>query len=591
MLCCCLCWFRLCAQQHLHVMVSVEVKRMPLSKVLNDISKQGNFYFSYNSTILNGDSLVSLSMKQRTVKQVLDHLFGTNTFQYQVSGQYIIIQTMPPPPSVYWYITGYIQDAVSGEKISNASVYERQHLAGTISNEDGFFRLRLKDRYKYPPTIAISISRIAYADTFVTVSTGRDEQIAVSLLPVSGELSPIVLAARVERSWLARLFISSSQTIQSMNLRNFFAAKPYQFSFLPGFGTHGKLGAQVVNKFSMNVLGGYTAGSNGFEMAGLFNINKKEVKYVQLAGLFNIAGANAKGLQLAGLYNHVQDSVNGWQLAGLNNVVRSELKGIQVGGIFNHTVGQVEGTQIAGVANNADSTVNGLQLSGVVNRSIRALKGAQIAGVSNVAHDSLSGVQIAGVSNLVRGRIKGLQVSGVINYARHMKGTQIGLINISDTLSGYAIGLVTIARKGYHKLAVTTNDILDLNVQYKAGNRKLYSMLCMSANLNANRKAYSLGYGFGNETRLSKKWLVTNELSFHSFYLGNWDRIPELVLYQPAIHRQLGKSISIHTGPTFWMGKPDVFAAGYATITPHNTFLQSGDTQAWVGWQLGLQFL
>jgi hypothetical protein len=584
----CSCFSLLYAQQWLQATVSVEVKRMPLDKVLEQVGQQAHFYFSYNSTLIRGDSLITLSMRNRTVKEVLDRLFG-GSIQYQSSGRYLILQAASPPPTAYWYISGYISDAVSGNKISNASVYERQHLAGTITNEDGFFRLRLKDKYRYPPSIAISISRIAYADTFVMVHAGQDEQLSIGLLPVSGELSPVVLSPRVERNWLARLFLSSSQTVQSLNLRNFFAYKPFQVSFIPGLGTHGKLGSQVVNKLSVNLLGGYTAGSKGLEMAGLFNIDKKEVKYVQLAGLFNVAGANAKGVQMAGLYNHVQDSVNGLQAAGLNNRIRKSLHGVQLSGIYNSVSGPVRGVQVTGIVNNADSTVHGWQLSGIANRAAAALKGVQIAGIANTAQDSVTGVQISGIANHVHATLNGTQITGIVNYARHVKGTQIGLINISDTLSGYSIGLLTIAKRGYHKFSVAVNDVLDVNLVYKAGNRKLYSMISLGFNIGAGRKAYSWGYGFGNETRLSRRLLLTNELTLQQVYVGSWETIPDLARYQPALHWQLGKLFTLHAGPCIWLGDPGMPEAGYAAIKPHYTMMRAGGTKAWVGWQLGLQ--
>jgi hypothetical protein len=37
----------------------------------------------------------------------------------------------------------------------------------------------------------------------------------------------------------------------------------------------------------MNVIGGYTAGVDGLEMGGVFNINQKDVRYFQMAGVFN----------------------------------------------------------------------------------------------------------------------------------------------------------------------------------------------------------------------------------------------------------------------------------------------------------------
>ena len=58
-------------------------------------------------------------------------------------------------------------------------------------------------------------------------------------------------------------------------MKNFFETRPFQVSLVPGLGSHGKMSGQVVNNFSLNVFGGYTAGTNGSELGGLFNIDKK----------------------------------------------------------------------------------------------------------------------------------------------------------------------------------------------------------------------------------------------------------------------------------------------------------------------------
>ncbi|RXK80895.1 STN and carboxypeptidase regulatory-like domain-containing protein [Filimonas effusa] len=584
----CACFVAAPAQDLLYKQVSVNVKGARLALVLEQIGKQGDFFFSYNSNVIRGDSLVSLSVRQRTVKQVLDLLFE-GSVHYQVSGKYIILQEASPPLSSTWFVSGYVRDAVSGEKISNASVYERQHLSGTITNEDGFFRLRLKDRYKYPPSFAISISRIAYADTFVMVRPGQDELLDVNLQPVSGELSPIILSPKAQRNWLSKLFISSSQSIQSLNLRNFFASEPYQVSLIPGFGTHGKLSSQVVNKASMNVIGGYTAGIDGFEVAGLFNINEKSAKYVQMAGLFNVVGANAEGLQMAGVYNHVQDSVKGWQFSGVNNTVVSALKGLQAGGVYNHVGGNMSGIQIAGVANNNRENTEGFQISGVANMVAGSFKGFQAAGVSNYAGDSASGLQLAGVANVVHSTMNGIQVSFFVNYARHVRGSQIGFINICDSVSGYSIGFINIVKKGYHKLTVSTTDVLDFNLSYKSGNRKLYSIITAGANIGGNRKTYGFGYGFGNETRLTKKLSLINELVFQQLYIGTWDSIPELISYRPAIQWQVNKSVALYTGPCFWAGNTERPLPGYAAVKTPVTIANSGKNRLWMGWHLALQ--
>ncbi|WP_315821161.1 hypothetical protein [Paraflavitalea speifideaquila] len=69
------------AQNVLGRTVSIDVYRQQLDQVLEILSNKGNFYFSYNSNIIKGDSLVTLKVYNKTVKQVMDLLFqkGMNT--------------------------------------------------------------------------------------------------------------------------------------------------------------------------------------------------------------------------------------------------------------------------------------------------------------------------------------------------------------------------------------------------------------------------------------------------------------------------------------------------------------------------------
>ena len=126
------------------------------------------------------------------------------------------------------------------------------------------------------------------------------------------------------------------------------------------------MSGQVVNNFSLNVFGGYTAGTNGMEIGGLFNIDKQEVKYFQAAGIFNVDGGKMKGFQVAGINNTVLDTSYGFQAAGISNLVKGKFAGFQVGGIYNHVADSVKGFQAAGIANFARRKLSGVQIAGVI---------------------------------------------------------------------------------------------------------------------------------------------------------------------------------------------------------------------------------
>lgn len=291
--------------------ISIEVNRQRLDNVLEILSNKGNFYFSYNSNIISNDSLITLTAYNKTVKQVLDFLFKGG-LEYKESGNYIIIRRAPLRLSLItsqaitedktYVVSGYVLDEQSGEKIREASIYEKQRLVSAITDEQGYFRLRLKNK---SGKAALTVSKEFYQDTTVTIQPMLNQQVTITIMPVEfkGKLvtvSPtdyllpdsiaidveidstitryIYLKSdsmKVEKTAVGNFLLSSRQKMQSLNLKKFFIDRPFQLSVTPGLSTHGKMSAQVVNNFSLSIFGGYSAGVNGLEIGGYLILIKK----------------------------------------------------------------------------------------------------------------------------------------------------------------------------------------------------------------------------------------------------------------------------------------------------------------------------
>src|SRR4249920_3480096 len=82
------------AQAILQKNISLDVNNQRLDNVLEILSNKGNFYFSYNSSIIKKDSVVSFRASNKTVKEILSLLFNT-TYEFRESGNYIIIRKAP----------------------------------------------------------------------------------------------------------------------------------------------------------------------------------------------------------------------------------------------------------------------------------------------------------------------------------------------------------------------------------------------------------------------------------------------------------------------------------------------------------------
>jgi len=579
--------------------ISLDVNRQRLDNVLEILSNKGDFYFSYNSKIVKKDSLVSLNVRNKTVREALGLLFN-NTYEFVESGNYVIIRKTPIRMTMVtnkavvedkiYSVSGYVFDEQSGVAINEASVYEKKQLASALTNDAGYFKLKLKNSKTSAATLFIS--KEFYEDTSIVIEPRHNQEITITMMPVEKEEDKVTVApedylvpdsikavadtvsktnalpvdsAKVERTGMGSFLLSTKQKVQSLNLKDFFTTRPFQVSLTPGLSSQGKMNGQVVNNFSLNVLGGYTAGTNGVEIGGLFNIDKKEVKYFQAAGIFNVDGGKMKGFQVAGINNTVLDTSYGFQAAGINNLVKGKFAGFQVGGIYNHVADSVKGVQAAGVANFAR----------------RKLSGAQFAGVGNISNKETDGVQIA----------------GVFNYSKKLRGVQIGLINVADTSEGYSIGLINVIIKGYHKLSFSTNEIVNINAAFKTGNSRLYSILQAGVNAGSSNRVYSFGYGLGSELNLNKKKTLSlnPELTSQYLYLGSWDYTNILNRIHLNFNVKLGKYVSLFAGPAFsvYISDQKTALTDYRFPIPPSQYhvISFGDqVTGWFGWNAGINF-
>lgn len=523
---------------------------MRLGTVLKTIEEKGNFTFSYNSNIVKTDSLVTINADNWTIKEVLDNILR-NRFEYKESRNFVILRYAPLQLSLTtekaalendeYSISGYVTDDQSGKKLENASVYERSLRQSTLTGKDGHFELRLKTNGK--PAM-LTISKEFYKDTTVTFLSGVTVNPNQSSVDGDGYMISNDDDG-IEKTSLGRLFISARQQIQAANLHGLIAQAPFQASAIPGVSTHAEFSGQVVNAVSLNAVGGYNAGVDGFELGLIFNLDKGDVGVVQIAGIFNVVGGNVNGIQLGGLYNNVLGSVRGIQLSLVHNSVKRDLNGIQLA-TYNHVRGKVRG------------------------------------------------IQLAALGNVAGQKVSGLQAAGLFNYARNLRGVQLGVVNIADTSSGYSIGLINIVRYGYHKLALSSNETLNANVALKTGSKQLYTIWTGGLRINDNSKLYAFGFGFGREFGLSKRVSLNPELTQQYIYQGTWLRTNQLSRLDAALTYKFSKGLSVNAGPSlnFFYSDQHSPINGYTYVQNlHHSFITgSNNWSGWLGWTIGVSF-
>jgi hypothetical protein len=360
---------------------------------------------------------------------------------------------------------------------------------------------------------------------------------------INGKIAVCFVACFV----LTSVVFAQSNNDQTQNIK-----APVRIGVIPGISTQGKKDPNTTSHFSLNLFGGSTGSVNGVELGSIFNINKKNMQGVQAAGHFNLTGGDVNGLQMSGLFNSIKGNLTGAQYGGLINYVNKNARGLQVAGLYNQVTGNLTGAQMAGICNYA---------------------------------------------NINNGTTTGAQISGIVNYTKHLKGFQLGLINIADTSSGYSIGLLNIVRKGYHKITVSSNEVLNVNLAIKSGNAKLYNILLVGINAGNDDKIFSYGYGIGHEMKVAKWFTVNPEITTQYLYLGNWNYLNQLSKLQVLANVKLTKGLALFAGPSFnvyYSDQPES-VKGYKYLVPddsYNTFeLWHSNVTGWVGWTAGISIL
>jgi hypothetical protein len=288
--------------------------------------------------------------------------------------------------------------------------------------------------------------------------------------------------------------------------------------------------------------------------------------------------ANSRVVVYSFFVNVVPDNFS-FPLIGFVNTVIGSHQGLQAGFVNTNLI-DFYGAQI-GFVNSTFNDNSGLQ-AGFINTTINELKGAQVGFVNTAGFEIQKGSQI-GFVNLMRKETNGAQIGfvnitgkntqgsqlGFVNMTRGtVHGSQIGFVNFADTITGAPIGFLSIVKKGgYHAFEVSTNEWYPVNLSFKIGIPKLYSIIQGSYNDRFDKR-FALGYGFGSLLPLSKRFYFNPEItSIQPVSKGNQMQIQSFV---GNFRFKISPNLQIAAGPSLMHA---YFYDGYSSYKPVYSFI------------------
>lgn len=569
-----------------------------LPHVLTRIGQEAGFSFSYNSAIISSEQKVTLDASNQTVRNVLNEIF-LGTMLYKAKGNYLILTKAPPPPvkhhAIVIAITGYVQDQQTGNKIGQVSVYDKNSLTSSVTDDYGYFSLKLE---KKSDSLLVQVSKKDYRDTLLVITTSENQFLTVGLSPIEkveedtvAEVIPVdtiqIIPPPKEELPKEELFLPYESEPNVQNIRDTLY-ELVQVSFLPFLGTNGSLSGNVINDYSINFLGGYSLGTRQIELGFFFNIDRGDVKWLQIAGLGNLVGGKVYGIQAAGLVNLNGGFTEAVQVAGLANTNFDDARGVQVAGLANTNLGVMRGVQIAGLTN----------------YSRGESRGVQIAGLGNMQIEDYTGSQVSGVTNFATQRISGSQISGLFNYGGNVRGTQIGLINYADSLGGVPIGLLSIVKSGYHKIEVSADEVFYTNLAFRTGVYQFHNILFAGIKPDqsaaSDSSVWTFGYGIGTSAKLTRWWYLDFDLTSQHINKGSFTHalssLNKLYLgFDFQVARKfsiaLGATLNAYLTKTTYSDYPELFSDYTPNVFVDENLKNDVNLKMWVGGKFALRFL
>ena len=158
--------------------------------MLGKVSEQSGYLFIYDSKIINNDSIVKIGRKSCSVRQAIYEITGNDKLVLKVLGRHILI-SQPPEDAMkeestasslpsHSTFTGILLDKETGASIANASVMLQGTSMGSVTNQNGEFRLHLPDSLS---NAVLSFSHLGYVAQSIEAATLAGRNNVLSMEP------------------------------------------------------------------------------------------------------------------------------------------------------------------------------------------------------------------------------------------------------------------------------------------------------------------------------------------------------------------------------------------------------------------------
>lgn len=163
------------AQRVLDIRMDVQFKDVSLVEALNQLIDENHVSLSFSDDLIPVRR-INRSFKNVRLGDILGALLNNLPVAYRLRGSAIVLYKKERIPITGFTISGFLEDANSGERLIGATVQDIASGQGTATNDYGFFSLQLP-----PGKVDLHFSYLGYEPRMLSFNVEEDHHFTLSL--------------------------------------------------------------------------------------------------------------------------------------------------------------------------------------------------------------------------------------------------------------------------------------------------------------------------------------------------------------------------------------------------------------------------
>jgi hypothetical protein len=197
------------AQSILTQRLDFEANNQPVGEALIRLSRASGASIGFSEEIFERPRYVRISAQNERLSNILDQILEGSGIGWRETGGQILLFKKPPPERI---LSGFIEDATSGERLVGALVMDMISGRSATSNGYGFFSLQLPGG----KSARLFVSMLGFQLVQMQLAAGPDQRVQLLLQPLVSILSNVEVSGDSVETRLEAFFSKKEENLMRM---------------------------------------------------------------------------------------------------------------------------------------------------------------------------------------------------------------------------------------------------------------------------------------------------------------------------------------------------------------------------------------